>query len=75
VIICFRCRLFLAAILLLFVTELAIGLNLESGLRTWININAEDDLYRNPVYTLILAGFQIEQQQLVNCPPTLMLLF
>ncbi|MBF0195822.1 MAG: hypothetical protein HQL71_14785 [Magnetococcales bacterium] len=43
----FRGRLFLATILLLIVTELAIGLHLENGLRTWINLNVEDDLYRN----------------------------
>jgi two-component system, OmpR family, phosphate regulon sensor histidine kinase PhoR len=47
VIISFRGRLFLATILLLIVTELAIGLHLENGLRTWINLNAEDELYRN----------------------------
>ncbi|MBF0381052.1 MAG: hypothetical protein HQL69_08540, partial [Magnetococcales bacterium] len=43
----FRGRLFLATILLMIVTELAIGLHLEDALRTWINLQAEDDLYRN----------------------------
>jgi two-component system, OmpR family, phosphate regulon sensor histidine kinase PhoR len=43
----FRSRLFFATILLLVVAELTIGLNLESGLRNWINQNAENELYRN----------------------------
>ncbi|MBF0359042.1 MAG: PAS domain-containing protein [Magnetococcales bacterium] len=43
----FRSRLFFAIIFLLLVAELTIGLNLESGLRTWINHNAENELYRN----------------------------
>ncbi|MBF0456132.1 MAG: PAS domain-containing protein [Magnetococcales bacterium] len=55
----FRGRLFLATILLLIVTDLAIGLHLERGLRTWIQDNAEEELYRNAKAArelLILAG-------------------
>ncbi len=55
----FRGRLFLATILLLVITDLATGIHLERGLRTWIQINAEEELYRHAKAArelLVLAG-------------------
>ncbi|MBF0448212.1 MAG: PAS domain-containing protein [Magnetococcales bacterium] len=55
----FRGRLFLATILLMVITDLAVGFYLERGLRTWIQANAVEDLYRNAKAArelLILAG-------------------
>ena len=55
----FRSRLFFATIFLLVVTDLAVGLHLENGLRTWIRENTQEELYLNAKAArelLILAG-------------------